>query len=62
MQDTFLHFVYGNMKNNITTINIHNQDYPFVIRIPHSGTWIPDTMKEKMKDDVLLSNMDWYLP
>ena len=34
--------MYGNMKNNIAMINLHNQDYPFLISIPHSGTYIPD--------------------
>lgn len=35
---------------------------PIIVSIPHSGTYIPQTMKNKLIDNVILANMDWYLP
>lgn len=44
--------IWNNSKNKI----------PLIVSIPHSGTYIPKTMQEKLLDNVILSNMDWYLP
>lgn len=44
----------------IVNDNVHN--FPFVISIPHSGLYLTDEMNNKLKEDVILSNMDWYLP
>lgn len=35
---------------------------PIIVSIPHSGIYIPQTMKNKLIDNVTLANMDWYLP
>ena len=35
---------------------------PIIVSIPHSGAYIPQTMKNKLIDNVILANMDWYLP
>lgn len=35
---------------------------PFVISIPHSGTFITSEMNKILRNDTVLSNMDWYLP
>ena len=35
---------------------------PIIVSIPHSGTYIPQNMKNKLIDNVVLANMDWYLP
>lgn len=44
--------IWNNNKNKI----------PLIISIPHSGTYIPQTMKENLVDNLILANMDWYLP
>lgn len=44
--------IWNNYKNKI----------PIIISIPHSGTYIPQIMKNKLIDNVILANMDWYLP
>ncbi len=47
---------------NIEIWNRANKKYPLIISIPHSGIYIPKTMKENLKDNIILANMDWYLP
>lgn len=42
-------------------INSLKNDMPVVVSIPHSGTFLPKQMKEKLLDDVILPNMDWHL-
>lgn len=42
--------------------NIEDNIYPVVISIPHSGMGITPDMEEKLVDDIILPNMDWYLP
>lgn len=47
------------------TMTIYNQDvhlYPIVVSMPHSGTWIPDSMKAQLIKGTILPNMDWYIP
>ena len=47
------------------TFSIYNKEdnvYPVVISIPHSGTGITPDMDKKLVDDIILPNMDWYLP
>ena len=46
----------------ITTFNLHKHDFPFVISIPHSGEYITPKMKSNLQDNVIFSNIDWYLP
>lgn len=45
-----------------TCCNLNCHDLPFVISIPHSGTKITKKMNDQLLDDVVLTNMDWYLP
>ncbi len=37
-------------------------EYPIVISIPHSGTLIPQNIRNRMIESIILPNMDWYLP
>lgn len=48
--------------NNVEIWNEKNNKIPVIVSIPHSGTYIPKVMKEKLIDDIALANMDWYLP
>ena len=47
---------------NIEIWNKEKNNYPIIISIPHSGTHLPREMKEKMLENCVLANMDWYLP
>ena len=41
--------------------NEYNHTIPIIVSIPHSGTFLPKRMKEKLYENILLPNMDWYL-
>jgi formiminoglutamase len=44
--------------------NVYNENInktPYVISIPHSGTYIPKDIKNKFKKDIILPNMNWFL-
>lgn len=45
-----------------TIHNQHARRYPIVISLPHSGTWIPDDMRQALLPDAILANTDWFLP
>ncbi len=47
--------------NKYTIIN-DNFNSPFIISLPHSGTYIPENIKKKFNDNLILSNSDWFLP
>ncbi len=47
---------------NIEVWNKSSNKIPIVVSIPHSGTYLPKEMKDKLIDNVVLPNMDWYLP
>lgn len=47
---------------SIEVWNKENNKIPIIVSIPHSGTYLPVTMKEKLIDNIILANMDWYLP
>lgn len=47
--------------NKIEIWNENNNKIPIIISIPHSGTYIPKNMKENLLENVVLSNIDWYL-
>lgn len=49
------------MIDNIEIWNKNNNKIPIIVSIPHSGTYLPITMKKNLVDNVVLSNMDWYL-
>lgn len=42
-------------------LNTDCHDLPIVISIPHSGTYIVEQMRDKLYEDVILPNTDWYL-
>ncbi|MFT8844868.1 MAG: N-formylglutamate amidohydrolase, partial [Schleiferilactobacillus harbinensis] len=46
----------------ITIQNQHTHRYPVVISLPHSGTWLPDDMRQALLPGVILANTDWFLP
>lgn len=39
-----------------------NSEYPIVVCFPHSGTYVPEEIRNRMKDSAVLTNMDWFLP
>ena len=45
-----------------TIYHSENHSFPLVVSIPHSGTQLTREMQETLLPDVVLSNMDWYLP
>ncbi len=57
-----LHRMIGDHELPVCVVNRDRQELPFVISIPHSGTCITHTMERNLQDDVILANMDWYLP
>lgn len=46
------------------TFDLFNKisNYPIVVSIPHSGTFIPDEIRQTMISPLVLPNMDWFLP
>lgn len=52
------------MNDQNTTYSVLNQDYdsPVVISLPHSGTWLPESMKQALLPTAVLANTDWFLP
>lgn len=50
------------MINNYELYNEDKNIYPIVISIPHSGTYVPEYIREKMLPEVVLTNTDWFLP
>ncbi|WP_077610101.1 N-formylglutamate amidohydrolase [Clostridium sp. Marseille-P2415] len=39
-----------------------NSKSPIIVSFPHSGTYVPDFIKNSMRKSVVLTNMDWFLP
>jgi formiminoglutamase len=39
-----------------------NSQYPVVVSFPHSGTYLPDSIRNRMKKSAVMTNMDWFLP
>ena len=54
--------ILNDKTKKIETFNLTNHELPFVISIPHSGTYISERMNGKLLDNVIFSSMDWYLP
>ena len=46
---------------NLEIWNEFDNSLPIIVSIPHSGTDLPISMKKNLLDNVILSNMDWYL-
>ena len=42
--------------------NAHKHVLPAVVSIPHSGVLLPEDMRCSLKPEVVLPNVDWYLP
>lgn len=47
--------------DNIEVWNKYNNKIPIIISIPHSGTYLPELMKQKLISNTVLANIDWYL-
>lgn len=54
--------ILNDKTDKIKTLNLTNHELPFVISIPHSGTYISERMNNKLLDNVIFPSMDWYLP
>ena len=39
-----------------------NSKSPIIVSFPHSGTYVPDVIKNSMRKQAVLTNMDWFLP
>lgn len=48
--------------NSVEIWNENKNIYPIIVSIPHSGTYLPKEMIDNLIDNILLPNMDWYLP
>jgi len=48
--------------NQIEIWNNNRNIMPLIVSIPHSGTYIPQTIHDKLVDNIVLANIDWYLP
>ena len=46
----------------IKILNSTNNELPIVISIAHSGQYLTANMYDNLKKDIILPNMDWYLP
>lgn len=47
--------------NNYTIYN-KNSSSPIIVSLPHSGTFVPDDIKKKFNEDIVLDSTDWFLP
>lgn len=45
-----------------TITNADKQRWPLVVSLPHSGTAIPEQMRQALIAGVLMPNTDWFLP
>ena len=45
----------------LNIINPQKHNYPVIVSIPHSGTFVPIDIRDKMLPNVILSNTDWFL-
>lgn len=54
--------VFDSFNSKIYLFNESKHNYPFVISIPHSGILITEEMNKNMNKEIILANMDWYLP
>lgn len=47
---------------NKYTIYNKNNSYPIIVSLPHSGTFVPDNIRKKFNEDIVLDSTDWFLP
>lgn len=45
---------------SILNENLHQ--FPVVIDLPHSGTFVPQSIRDRLLNNACLSNSDWFLP
>lgn len=45
-----------------TILNENTHLFPVVIDLPHSGTFVPEDIRNSFLDGACLSNTDWFLP
>lgn len=45
-----------------TVLNENLHQFPVVIDLPHSGTFVPEDIRSSFLKGVCLSNTDWFLP
>jgi formiminoglutamase len=45
-----------------TVINENIHRFPVVIDLPHSGTFVPEDVRNRLLSGACLSNTDWFLP
>lgn len=48
--------------DNFEIWNETKNEIPIIVSIPHSGIYLPKKMKDNLVDNIILANMDWYLP
>lgn len=49
------------MKHH-TVLNENIHEFPVVIDLPHSGTFVPEDIRSTLLSGACLSNTDWFLP
>ena len=54
--------IRGEIMENFTVYNETVDELPIIIDLPHSGTFVPETIKSKMVPGRILPNVDWFLP
>lgn len=50
------------MTSPYEIINANHHELPLIVSMPHSGTWLPATMQAALVPDIILANVDWFLP
>lgn len=48
-------------KPNFDCFNTDSNEFPVIFSFPHSGTFVPEDIRQTLKDEVLLTNSDWFL-
>lgn len=54
--------ILENVEDRFTVLNSSNHEIPIVISVPHSGIYITKEMSNNLVDNLIFSNIDWYLP
>lgn len=49
-------------SDKLSVLNSDKHDIPVVISMPHSGFYLTKEMADNLREDLVLPNMDWYLP
>jgi len=54
--------ILENINDRFSVLNSDKHEIPVVISIPHSGIYLTKEMSNNLVDELILSNIDWYLP